>query len=221
MFEYTQWITEQIRRICETYKNRTAGSASVRAAMFDMAAQLQSWSDHVETEDFTLHPRAFMGSIPLQAVFCICGIGCYILGSRLTSDVPVIVSVALFLFAAVLWLLEYVLYRRAFDFLFPKRRAVNVFAERKARVESKQRIILCGHADAAYEMSFFSPSESLADLCADPGSRFGNVCLSDFRTAFCRRYGFHPYLSGIRLDRGAFAVYLYPVAVLHPLASGF
>ena len=155
MSEYTQWITEQIRRICETYQNRTAGSASVRSAMLDMAAQLQSWSDHVETEDFTLHPHAFMGSIPLQAALCICGIGCYILGSRLTSDVPMIVSAALFLFAAVLWLLEYVLYRRAFDFLFSKRQAVNVFAERKARVESKRRIILCGHADAAYEMSFF------------------------------------------------------------------
>ena len=155
MPEYTAWITAQIRKICETYKNRTAGTQSVRECMRAMAAQLRDWCDDVQTEPFTLHPHAFMGSVPLHVSLCICGVLCFWLARLLASSVLAGVSAGLFVVAAAMLLLEYVFYGRAFDFLFPKKESVNIYAERKARVESRQRIILCGHADAAFEMSFF------------------------------------------------------------------
>ena len=155
MPNYTDWITEQIRKICETYKNRTAGSESVRDCMHEMETQLRDWCDDVAAEPFTLHPHAFMGSVPLQASLCICGVICFLLSYFLSSAAAAWISAVLFLAAISVWLLEYVFYGRAFDFLFPKKKSVNIYAERKARVESRQRIILCGHADAAFEMSFF------------------------------------------------------------------
>lgn len=155
MPEYTAWITAQIRKICETYKNRTAGSKSVCDCMHEMETQLRDWCDDVAAEPFTLHPHAFMGSVPLQASLCICGVICFLLSYFLSSAAAAWISAVLFLAAISVWLLEYVFYGRAFDFLFPKKESVNIYAERKARVESRQRIILCGHADAAFEMSFF------------------------------------------------------------------
>ena len=123
--------------------------------MHAMKAQLRDWCDDVAAEPFTLHPHAFMGSVPLQASLCICGVICFLLSYFLPSAAAAWISAVLFLAAISVWLLEYVFYGRAFDFLFPKKESVNIYAERKARVESRQRIILCGHADAAFEMSFF------------------------------------------------------------------
>ena len=69
MPEHTAWITAQIRKICETYKNRTAGSESVRSAMRYMAGQLQSWSDSVKESAFsfafTQHGDGFLHEKPL------------------------------------------------------------------------------------------------------------------------------------------------------------
>ena len=59
MPEYTAWITAQIRKICETYKNRTAGSESVRDCMHEMETQLRDWCDDVAAEPFTLHPHSY------------------------------------------------------------------------------------------------------------------------------------------------------------------
>ena len=155
MSEYTAWITDQIRKVCEMYKNRTAGTQNVQDCMRMMETQLRDWCDHVEADPFTLHPHAFMGSVPLQASLCICGVICFLLAHFLSSTALSAISSVFFLAAIAVWLLEYVFYGRAFDFLFPKKESFNIYGERKARIESRQRIILCGHADAAYEMSFF------------------------------------------------------------------
>ena len=155
MSEYTAWITDQIRKVCEMYKNRTAGTQNVQDCMRMMETQLRDWCDHVEAEPFTLHPHAFMGSVPLQASLCICGVICFLLAHFLSSTALSVISSVFFLAAIAVWLLEYVFYGRVFDFLFPKKESFNIYGERKARIESRQRIILCGHADAAYEMSFF------------------------------------------------------------------
>ena len=155
MTEHTRWIIEEIRHVCENYKGRVAGSESVRASMDYMAEQLRGWSDRVVMEPFTLHPQAWIGSIALQGTLDIWGVLCYWLGYSLSSRVFTALSVLFFLGAILFWVFEYVLYGPAFDFLYPKKEAVNLFSERKASGETTGRIILCGHADAAYEITFF------------------------------------------------------------------
>ena len=122
MPEYTAWITAQIQKICKTYKNRTAGSESVRDCMHAMKAQLLDWCDDVAAEPFTLHPHAFMGSVPLQASLCICGVICFLLSYLLSSAAAAWISAVLFLAAISVWLLEYVFYGRAFILLLPSSR---------------------------------------------------------------------------------------------------
>ena len=151
----TDWITEQIKAICTTYKNRTAGSESVRKCMQFMAEQIKPWADEVHTEPFTLHRHPFVGSIPILALGGLLGIVCFGLSCLFSSSVLAVISPMIIFVAFIVWFFEFVLYRQTIDFLFPKYNAINVFAERKAKIETKQRIIIAGHADAAYEMTFF------------------------------------------------------------------
>ena len=151
----TEWITEQIKNICTNYPKRTAGSDSVRQCMEYMAEQMKPWSDQVVTEPFTLHRHPFVGSILLLALGGLIGIICFELSYFFSSAILAIISPVLLSVTFVLWFFEFVLYRQAFDCFCPKYKAINVFAQRKAKIETKQRIILSGHADAAYEMTFF------------------------------------------------------------------
>ena len=151
----TDWITEQIKNICTNYKKRTAGSECARQCMQFMAEQMKPWADEVHTESFTLHRHPFVGSIPLLALGGLLGIACFGLSCLFSSFVLAIISPIVLSLAFILWFFEFVLYRQTIDFLFPKYNAINVFAERKAKIETKQRIIIAGHADAAYEMTFF------------------------------------------------------------------
>ena len=155
MSQKSHWISEQIKYICTHYTKRTAGSESVRQCMAYMAEQMKPWADEVRTEPFTLHRHPFVGSIGLLAMGGLVGILCFELSGLCASTVLAIISPIVLLIAFILWVIEFVFYRQAFDFICPKYDAVNVFAERKAKIETRQRIIISGHADAAFEMTFF------------------------------------------------------------------
>lgn len=155
MSGFSKWIMAEIKSVCINYKSRVGGSKSVIACLDHMARQLSSWADSVEQEPFSFAPHAFIGSIPLQAVCGICGVVCSWLGFCFSSKLFAILSFALFAVTLLLFIFEYTLYCRVTDWAYPKRVSKNVFAVRKAEGETRQRIILCGHADAAYEMPFF------------------------------------------------------------------
>ncbi len=199
MSEYTQWITKEIRYVCKTFKRRTAGSESVKASMEYMASQLRGWADNVVLERFALHPQAWIGSIALQGTLDVFGVLFYWLGYVLSARVCTVLSIVCFLGAILSWVFEYVLYGPAFDFLYPKKEGVNLFAARKAAGETKQRIILCGHADAAYEISFFQHEMKtwviyLLILGADLGMAvcfgFGIAALAGAGQSAIRVFGF-------------------------------
>lgn len=97
MSEYIQWITKEIRYVCETFKRRAAGSESVKASMEYMASQLRGWADNVVLEPFALHPQAWIGSIALQGTLDILGVIFYWLGYVLSARVYTVLSIVCFL----------------------------------------------------------------------------------------------------------------------------
>ncbi len=155
MIPNNDWISEQIKYVCDNYQKRAAGSQSVRRCMEFMAEQVKPWADKVQIEPFTLHRQPFVGSIPLLSLVGLSGIICFALSCVWPSSLLAIMSPLLLAASFIFWFLEFGLYRQAIDFLFPKYQAINVFAARKAKIESRRRIIIAGHADAAYEMTFF------------------------------------------------------------------
>ena len=147
-----KYMVDGIKYVCQKYQKRSPGSQSERDAQDYFKKELAEFADEVYSEDFTMHPHAFMGFIFYSAIFSLIGIACYWL-STYNSILPVIGTV-LTLLAVLMFLFEFLFYGEFVDFLFPKRVSRNVFATRKPSGEVKRRIIFGGHTDASPEWTF-------------------------------------------------------------------
>ena len=145
-------IIEKIKRYSTEHKARASGTQNVRSCIYRMAAELFPCADRVAGERFGFHPNAFAASLPLMTVFEVTAELDVWLAYFLRSRALAAVNAVLLLIAFLILLFEFGLYKRPLDPLFPKREGLNLFAERKAEGETKRRIILCAHADAAYEI---------------------------------------------------------------------
>ncbi len=194
------WITNGIRFVCQNYKKRTAGSQAERECQLYFAEQLSSWADEVHKEPVTFHPNAFIGSILLQALLGICAAVCFWLAKYTAVRVFSVFSCIAAMLALLSWILEYVLYFRAFDWLYPKEESTNVIATRKASGKTKKRIIFVGHADAAYEMPLLLHAKAwmiiLLIVVADIGLVLTAICgviqmISDLQAPFWSVYSIY------------------------------
>lgn len=150
--ELLKYMIDGIKFVCQKYKRRSPGSQSERDAQDYFKKELSEFADEVYSEDFTLHPHAFIGFIFYSAIFSLIGVACYWL-SPVSSVLPVAGTV-LTLLAVLMFLFEFLFYGEFVDFLFPKRVSRNVFATRKPSGEVKRRIIFGGHTDASPEWTF-------------------------------------------------------------------
>ncbi len=150
--ELLKYMVDGIKYVCQKYQRRSPGSQSERDAQDYFKKELAKFADEVYSEDFTLHPHAFMGFIFYSAIFSLVGIACYWLSAY--SPVLPVVGTVLTLLAVLMFLFEFLFYGEFVDFLFPKRVSRNVFATRKPTGEVKRRIIFGGHTDASPEWTF-------------------------------------------------------------------
>ena len=150
--DYIRYITDGIKSICIRHRRRTAGSESVRTAEAEIAESMKDCVDEIRTQQFEIHPHAFLGSVPLEAFLCLISCGFFLAGVYRGSLWPYQVSLVFMAAAVVILIAEYALYRQLTDKLYPKRTGQNLYMVRKAKNAPKRRIILCGHVDAAFEM---------------------------------------------------------------------
>lgn len=149
-----EYMVQGIKYVCKNYKNRSAGSDSERNCQRYFKSQLEKWADNVEEETFRLHPKAFLGWLPISGLLDILSVVMFWL--RIESNAvlfPAIGAVAVS-FSVLLYVVEFILYRPFIDRLFPKAVSTNILARRAPKGELKSRIIFGGHADAAYEMRY-------------------------------------------------------------------
>lgn len=150
--ELLKYMIDGIKFVCQKYKRRSPGSQSERDAQDYFKKELSEFADEVYSEDFTLHPHAFIGFIFYSAIFSLIGVACYWLSP--VSSVLLVAGTVLTLLAVLMFLFEFLFYGEFVDFLFPKRVSRNVFATRKPSGEVKRRIIFGGHTDASPEWTF-------------------------------------------------------------------
>jgi len=147
-----KYMMDGTRRVCETFKKRLPGSQSERDAQAFFKQELEGYTDEVIMEDFTLHPHAFMGFMPIGSVFMLGTMAIYLFGGA--SVALAVLGVVLTVLIVLMFLFEYLFYQPMIDFLFPKRVSRNVYAVRKPAGEVKRRIIFGGHTDAANEWTY-------------------------------------------------------------------
>lgn len=145
-----KYMVDGIRYVCENFKKRAPGTESERNAQAFIRDELSKYSDEVEMEDFDLHPKAFMGFIPIAGFMIIVSVILFWFHNPVCSIIALILDIV----SILMFSTQFLTYRSVFDFLFPKSVSRNVMARRKPTGEVKRRIIFCGHADAAHEWTY-------------------------------------------------------------------
>lgn len=211
-----RYITDGIRHVCESFKERAPGTHSERKAQKYLASELEAWSDSVEVEKFELHPQAFMGWIPLAAVFSILSVVFYWLTYQgvVRNAALAVISVVLVLFSVACLVIEFLMYREFIDFLFPKKTSRNVLARRSPQGAVKRRIIFGGHTDAANEWTYslHGGVKSLATVMAGSVGGLLFVAVTDIIWLIYSFTG-HPYTSKFWLVIGIIQLILIPFFV--------
>lgn len=142
-----QFVLDQARHVVETFGKRDPGSPGECATQEYIKTVLQPHVDtEVVIEPFQVAPKAFMGFQFIAGLFI------------LTASVAYwfVPWVALALIVTALFVVVQVLlrYKLLLDPFFPQRTSYNVQGIQKPKGEVKRRIILNGHADAAYEWRY-------------------------------------------------------------------
>lgn len=138
-----KYMVDGITHIIKTFEKRPPGSKGERDAQMYMASDLEKTMDKVWTEDFDLHPGAFMGWIYITVTCMLLAFASFWF-SRLLPIVFIVL-------AMIPMITQLILYKEVYDPLFKKMTSVNVVSVKKPKGEVKRRIILNGHADATWE----------------------------------------------------------------------
>lgn len=151
----TEFIVDGIKNICNSFGPRPCGSESEKLAQEKMAQELQEYCDSVERETFKVSPKAFMSFVP-HAGACLAGSTAINLAAAFgkTSKKTALGSAALIGGALSGIVGEFLLYKKMYDPLFKEEISGNVVAVRKAKGETRRRIILSGHTDSAPEWTY-------------------------------------------------------------------
>lgn len=164
--EMTNYTVREVRKVCKEIGPRESGEESERKAQAYVAESMKSVCDSVETEEFDVHPKAFMSWVVIDSVLMLISVCCLIIrqiNPFVARDAAIyhslhtalgIIPVVLTVIAIVLILAEFLFYKQFIDFLLPKRKTCNVVCTRKAAGETKKRIIFAGHIDSAYEWRY-------------------------------------------------------------------
>lgn len=143
--EAAKYMVDEITYIIKTFGKRDPGSEGEKKACEYMAKVLKNdcGCDSAVVESYEEHPGSFYGWLYLTITLVLLSVIAYFF-------VPII-SVIFTALGLLIALLQFGLYKKAVDFVFPKKTGHNVYAIKKCKGETKRRIVFNGHPDAAWE----------------------------------------------------------------------
>lgn len=151
----TEFAINGITNICNSFGPRPCGSDSEKYAQEQMMKDVEPFCDSVTRETFKVNPKAFMSFVP-HAGACLMGATAINLATAFGkgSKLKALGSAALMGGAVSGIVGEFLLYKKMYDPLFKEETSGNVIAVRKAKGETKRRIIISGHSDSAPEWTY-------------------------------------------------------------------
>ncbi|MGN1347606.1 MAG: M28 family metallopeptidase [Acutalibacteraceae bacterium] len=146
-------MVDEITKICTTMEKRDPGSKGEEQACEYMADVLKNecGCESAVVESFKENPGSFYGWIYITITSCFLAVAALIASVYTSIKWLPIVSILLIVFGLALAFLQFGLYFKAVDFLFPEKTGHNVTAIKKCKGETKRRIFFNGHPDAAWE----------------------------------------------------------------------
>ncbi len=150
---YARYMYQEIRHICTKFEKRDPGSnGELQACEYMGDVMKRLGCDRVEVEEFKENPKSFYGWIIFTISFVLAAIALFFISIFFggAKFLPFIGAVLIILGLA-LALLQFGLYKKTIDFVFPEKTGHNVTAYKKPTGEVKRRIVFNGHPDAAWE----------------------------------------------------------------------
>ncbi len=144
-YDAAKYMVKEITHICTKIEKRDPGSIGEKKACEYMAKVLKEdcGCERADVESFKENPRSFLGWLFFTLTFVLAAIALYFFSP--------VVSVILIVLGLLLALLQFGLYFKTIDKVFPEKTGHNVTAIKKCTGETKRRIIFNGHPDAAWE----------------------------------------------------------------------
>lgn len=149
----TDYAVDGIKSVCGAFGPRPCGEESEKKAQEYMMNDLKKYSDTVCRETFKVNPDAFMSFVPIAGT-CMFGATALNLLAANKCKKSALGSIGLIGTAISGIVGEFLLYKKPLDPFFKEKESGNVIAVRKAKGETKRRIILSGHSDSAPEWTY-------------------------------------------------------------------
>lgn len=147
------------KRLLASYGERITGSEKCREAARAIADTLRGSCDSVAEETFTLHPAALWNVGRAAAVTYCAAFLLAALGGWLAYAAAAICLVCL---AYVVT--QYIVCGRLFDGIFPRAQGCNVSGTIEPREEVRSQVLVVGHHDSPYVLSFLLRAQQFASL---------------------------------------------------------
>ncbi len=143
--QIAKYMVEEITYICKNMEKRPPGSRGEKQASEYLAKILKNdcGCERVEIDAFEENPGSFYGWLYITMTLAIAAVGVFFLNPLISA-----VFIAIGLFVVVM---QFGMYKKFIDFLFPKKISHNVTAVKNCSGEVKRRIFFNGHTDAAWE----------------------------------------------------------------------
>ena len=151
---YANYAARSIKKVCKEIGPRFSGSEQEKKGIEYMAEELKTCCDDVKIDSFSVHPKAFLGWIPLTVVLMSISSVLFFVAQQFEITPLFYVPVAFAAVCIFFIITEFLFYRETLDKFLPKKTSYNTYGVRKASGETKRRIIFSGHADSAMEWRF-------------------------------------------------------------------
>ena len=140
-----KYMVDEITHICKDMPKRDPGSEGEKVACEYMADVLKNecGCERADVEAFSEHPGSFYGWLYITLT-------CALIGLVSIFFVPILGIIAVS-FGFIVMILQFGLYKKTIDKLFPEKTGHNVTAIKKCTGEVKGRVFFNGHPDAAWE----------------------------------------------------------------------
>lgn len=152
------YTVDKITEIIKKVGPRESGSKEAREAQRILEKDLEKYADEIHYETYQMAPKAFLHftkGVSAAVGASILGAGAIKYGlkpkSKAGKTAPHALIAAVDLASLGITAGEFLFYRKLLDKFYPSADGSNMIAVRKAKGETKKRIIISGHIDTAYE----------------------------------------------------------------------
>ena len=145
--QHTQAAMALTDEVTTKWDDRLAGSAACLACGSFLKEQLAVFCDRTESQAFSVRPGAFLGYIRINIVL-------YFITLFALFFQQIVVAVVIASLSLLITVLEFFFYKEFIDFLYPKKKGLNVFGTIEPEQEVKQQIIVSAHHDSAHIFNF-------------------------------------------------------------------